>query len=74
MDDATWRAPFAGPCCEDATHFYVLESGTAMIRVRPRDDSGHPIMDDPDQLVGEYKSGGDHSNNTSPISVHRLTC
>ena len=20
-------------------------------------DSGHPIMDDPDQLVGEYKSG-----------------
>ena len=35
---------------EDATHFYVLESGTAMIRVRPRDDSGRGLHSSTCQL------------------------
>ena len=45
------------PTTRKQTHFYVLESGTATIRVRPRDENGHPILSEPDRLVGSYKSG-----------------
>ena len=40
-----------------ADHFYVLESGSAVVRVRPRDDSGAPRLDEPESLVGTLRAG-----------------
>lgn len=40
-----------------ADHFYVLESGSAVVRVRPRDDSGAPRADEPESLVGTLRAG-----------------
>jgi CRP-like cAMP-binding protein len=39
------------------THFFVLESGTATIRIRPKDEDGHPILGENDQVVGSYQPG-----------------
>lgn len=46
-----------GDADKNARHLYVIEQGSATIRLRPRDEAGYPIMTEPDMLVGSYQCG-----------------